>query len=39
MTSAISGEILHSDKDCLIICIPSVLGCDLVDVEGPVLDE
>ena len=39
MTSAISGEILHSDRDCLIIYIPSVLGCDLADVDGPALDE
>ena len=39
MTSAICGEILHSDRDCLIICIPSMLGCDLVEMESPALDE
>ena len=39
MALANSGEILHSDRDCLIICLPSVLGCDLVDVECPALNE
>ena len=39
MTSAISGEILYLDKDCLIICKPSVLNCDLVDEESSVSGE